>query len=402
MPIRRSHNKSRHGCNNCKRRRVKCNENRPSCSNCSQRQEPCTYPETGPLVFKMEQPKGRFKKKASSPNDAQRSQRLSSESQYSPQKDGDSTDDLSLTTDTPSLNMTQAELMMQWICHTHKVFARNEATRQVWERHVTKEALQAPFLMHGILALSALHLSHLREDGRHIMWLNIAIAHKSTALSMFSEQLSSISRSNAKSMMGFSGLAFAFSLASTLEGTEDISRLDALIDVFSMARGVQTVMDADWAFIQTSDFAPLFDMTPLEVVVPDDTLNALDNLKELLDWHALQSPGRDLETYNTAVRCFGRLLEFAYAEPTSMTLVAGWAIRAHVEYIDALKRREPLSLVILAHYSVFLHLARGNWCIGSWGQEVLREILKSLESAWLPHVSWVSEKVLGVTLKSVD
>ncbi|KAJ6024956.1 hypothetical protein N7540_005753 [Penicillium herquei] len=395
MPIRRSHNKSRHGCNNCKRRRVKCNESRPSCSNCDQRQEPCIYAETGPLAF-MKQPKIRSKKKTSSPDDDQRSQTLGSESQYSTQKEGDRVDDLSLTTDAPSLNMTQAELMLQWIYHTHKVFARNEATRQVWEKHVTREALRAPFLMHGILALSALHLSHLREDGRHIMWLDAAIAHKSTALSMFTEQLRSISRSNAKAMMGFAGLAFAFSLASTLESTKDISRLDALIDVFSMARGVETVMSADEAFIQTTDFAPLFDMTSPEVIVPEDTVRALDNLKRLYDRYALQSSDPNLETYNTAIRCFGRLVEFAYAEPTSMTLVAGWAIRAQAEYIDALKRREPLSLVILAHYSVFLHLARGNWCIGSWGHEVLEEILGNLDSDWLPHVSWASEKVLGV------
>ncbi|KAJ5715764.1 uncharacterized protein N7483_012945 [Penicillium malachiteum] len=399
MPIRRSHNKSRHGCNNCKRRRVKyfqCNEGRPTCINCDQRQEPCIYAETGPVAF-MEQPKRRYQKKTSSSDEDQRSQRLGSESQYSTvtQKEGDRADDSSLTADTPSLNLIQAELMLQWIYHTHKIFARNEATRQVWEKHVTREALQAPFLMHGILALSALHLSHLREDGKHIMWLDAAIAHKSTALSMFTEQLSNISNSNAKAMMGFAGLAFAFSLASTLESAKDVSRLDALIDVFSMARGVETVMSADEAFIQASEFAPLFDMTSPEVIVPDDTIRALEDLRKLYDRYALQSD-HNLEAYNSAICCFGRLVEFAYAEPTSMTLAGGWAIRAQADYVDALKRREPLSLVILAHYAVFLHLARGNWCIGSWGHEVLEEILANLDSDWLPHVSWASEKVLGI------
>ena len=59
--------------------------------------------------------------------------------------------------------MEQLELELQWIMHTHKLLARSEETRKVWELVVLQEALKAPFLMHGILGLSALHLSRLRE-----------------------------------------------------------------------------------------------------------------------------------------------------------------------------------------------------------------------------------------------
>lgn len=40
---RRSHRKSRFGCGNCKRRRIKCDEGRPSCSNCIRRQVRCEF-----------------------------------------------------------------------------------------------------------------------------------------------------------------------------------------------------------------------------------------------------------------------------------------------------------------------------------------------------------------------
>lgn len=47
---RRGHFKSRLGCLNCKRRRVKCNEGRPTCSHCSRVSLVCVYPlpEGGP------------------------------------------------------------------------------------------------------------------------------------------------------------------------------------------------------------------------------------------------------------------------------------------------------------------------------------------------------------------
>ena len=43
---RRGHFKSRLGCFNCKRRRVKCNELRPSCTPCKRLKLSCAYPAT--------------------------------------------------------------------------------------------------------------------------------------------------------------------------------------------------------------------------------------------------------------------------------------------------------------------------------------------------------------------
>jgi hypothetical protein len=41
---RRGHTKSRRGCFNCKRRRIKCQENRPACGHCVKTGLKCEYP----------------------------------------------------------------------------------------------------------------------------------------------------------------------------------------------------------------------------------------------------------------------------------------------------------------------------------------------------------------------
>lgn len=69
---RKGHTKSRKGCFNCKKRKIKCQETRPSCSNCVRTELECQYPEvtsrwatlpspsavvqpqTTPTVFSME------------------------------------------------------------------------------------------------------------------------------------------------------------------------------------------------------------------------------------------------------------------------------------------------------------------------------------------------------------
>jgi hypothetical protein len=288
------------------------------------------------------------------------------------------------------------ELELQWILHTHKLFARNEETRKVWEIPVLQEALHTPFLMHGILAISALHLAHLRQNERQTEWLNIAIAHKSTALATFSEQLHNINESNARAMMSFAGIAVVFSFASALycSDADDGPNLNALIDILMLARGVQTVGSQAMEFLRHSNFAPLFNITDPGATVPDDVLSALDYLDDLNAQYGQRSGNNDPKSYERAIQTMRELVPFTFAEPTSLTVVGGWAIRASPEFLEGLKNREPFALVVLAHFCVFLHISRENWCIGPWGRLILGEIVQVLDSDWHRHIKWPVVQVL--------
>ncbi|KAJ5110904.1 hypothetical protein N7532_001439 [Penicillium argentinense] len=388
MAFRRSHRKSRHGCLNCKRRRVKCDEKRPACANCEQRHSTCVYSSAGPFAFADDS-----QRSSRRPRDQNRDRPTGSGSDVSNVRDH--LDSATSSSSSPELNMQQIELVMQWVNQTHRLFARNEETRKVWEMPVLQEALQAPFLMHGILALSALHISHLKNDGVHSEWLNTAIAHKNTALAMFSEQLSNISQANAKAMMSFAGLAVAFSLASTLnlEKSGDGPSLGALTDIFTLSRGVRIVVNAEAEFLTQSNFAPLFDVTPPDVTIPDSFLDAFSRLDELVVECLGQPSGDQKRPYQRVISHLRDLAPFTFAEPTSLTVVAGWAIRAPAEYLEDLRNNNPLALVVLAHFCVFLHLARENWCVGSWGQIVLTQISQALAPDWQRHIDWALGQV---------
>ncbi|KAJ5278889.1 hypothetical protein N7478_004261 [Penicillium angulare] len=292
--------------------------------------------------------------------------------------------------------MDHFELILQWINHTHRLLARNEETRKVWEMLVLQEGLKEPFLMHGILALSALHLAYLRQDGRRVMWLDLAIAHKNTALSMFTAQLQNIALSNAKAMMAFASLAFAFSLASVLnvDSEEDGPSLSSLTDVFYLARGVQAVMVTKEGFLRESNFAPLLSIFRPEVTIPMDTLGALDQLEHLLI-QCSQAGGLGSPSYIREIESMRGLLPFTYDKPTSMTMAGGWAIRLTQDYFEDLQSQKPLALVVLAHYCVFLHMARENWCISSWGRRVFLDIRDHLDPVWHPHIQWASLNIIG-------
>ncbi|GKZ39706.1 hypothetical protein AbraIFM66950_000983, partial [Aspergillus brasiliensis] len=298
-----------------------------------------------------------------------------------------------------ALEMNQLRLLVQWQTETHRLFSRSEEVTHLWQVLMVEEALKTPFLMHGILAVSALHLSLSEVETHKAFWLGLATAHKGQALHSFREQLQNITSANAKAMLGFAGLVVAFAFGSALTGVEDADHpsLDALINVFMLCRGVQDITNTASTFLRQSSFAPLLSPGRPAASIPDRVKESLDQLDHLNTGCALGGQ-HDPAIYGKVVEDLRELSVYTYAQPTSMTLAAGWAIRAPSRYLEYVRTKEPFALVVHAHYCAFLHLARQNPFIQSWGSCVLRDICSLLGSDWRPHLTWPVSEVFGENL----
>ncbi|KAB8231703.1 Zn(II)2Cys6 transcription factor [Aspergillus alliaceus] len=398
MPIRRPHRKSRHGCKACKQRRVKCDEVRPTCTNCQQRQEVCDWGTDTPFIWAGEGNPPRRRPRGS--------RKISSNSQEGALPSPDTSFDLldrlgangTISSPSPTLDLNQLRLIVQWQADTHRFFARNEETKRIWKVLLVEEALNTPFLMHGILAVSALHLSLSEIEPQKSFWLGIATAHKGQALPQFVQNLQNIDVANAKVMMGLSGLVVAFAFGSALTGVADadLPCLDTLHNVFVLCRGVQQIINAG-SSLRSSNFAPMFNPTPPPINYPERAKESLDHLEQL---NAALGTGRnhDTATYARMVDELRALSVHTYAQPTCMMLAVGWAIRATPQYLQYMQHREPFSLVILAHYCAFLHIARENYFLQTWGSCVLREIYQLLDPMWRIHITWPVSEIFGESI----
>ncbi|KAJ5737769.1 uncharacterized protein N7483_002894 [Penicillium malachiteum] len=277
-------------------------------------------------------------------------------------------------------------------------FFEGEETRKIMEISVLEAGLTAPFLMHGVMALSALHLSHQTQSDqgrRGSSWFTIAMHHQNAALSIFRDQLNQINEKNFHASMIFAGLAAAFGFASALqaETTEEMPGLNTLLKIFDLARGLKAVLDSTSHFQQENGLNPLLVFeVPADAAVPKFTESAFDRLVELsekIDYHT--------EFYKRAIQSLRFLCSISFTGPGSMTLSVGWANLVPREYLEDLKCRKPFALVVLAHYCVFLHMGQQNWCLGRWGYEVLMEISHILDLEWKPYIAWPLEQVFQVT-----
>lgn len=179
---RRTHNKSRLGCQTCKKRRIKCDESTPKCGQCRDKGTECVYNQKPPAS--TERPAGQDPESVpiedSSSRDAVPVTRQNA-----------TANPPSLTTPEPMpRELAKARILMhlelidipqsqsnanasdeyqrQHICHlldhfaeTNFPWAGSPQCQRVLQTWGLTLAVTNPFLMHGILAFSASHLRRL-------------------------------------------------------------------------------------------------------------------------------------------------------------------------------------------------------------------------------------------------
>lgn len=180
MTPRRAHTKSRKGCFQCKRRRVKCNEISPRCGQCATRGLTCSYSISGVPHFNNNNHS--TDKPCSNTN---------SVAGITRNRDSDfhtSLGTLSSVVDSLSSanHKLELELLHMYSTSTYKACvhnADNGPARDLWQCFIPREALRHDFLMKAILAFASLHVAAIMDDadegeignGIHPLWLKPVI-----------------------------------------------------------------------------------------------------------------------------------------------------------------------------------------------------------------------------------
>ncbi|KAF7714731.1 Sterol uptake control protein 2 [Penicillium ucsense] len=412
MALRRPHRKSRHGCLECKRRRVKCDEIRPTCSNCAKRHSECEYGSSTSLLWANEEPivsRQSASRTSGSDNGQPSDSVLSSPSTDSLHVgmlsrlggDGLSTPTaaaMSTSTPTTALNLPDLELMMHWCNDTYQTLSRNESTDRVWRNAVPEEALSHPFLMHGILALSALHLARTGPDpSRKTAFLNRAVTHQNQSLALFRELLSDIRESNAKAMFAFASVVvvYTFGFPHTPDAQDPGSCIEDLYQVLFLARGVQQVIRSPAEYLSHTNFAPILQIEEIQTELPDDANATINDLHEANEVCGAQNRAHETEVYTAAIDNVAEMLRWVYGGMTSNVVAGRWAIKLPSRFMELLREREPMALVLLAHFALLLHYLKHRWCFEDWCGRLAKAVWRLLDHEWRSLVHWAMVGILG-------
>lgn len=291
---------------------------------------------------------------------------------------------------------------MQWCNSTHQTLSRNIRTEWIWRFRVPEEALSHTFLMHGILALSALHIARTRDDQRHESYVAAAVAHQNQALASFRQLLNNITEDNAKAMFSFASVVvvYTFGFPQTPDPADPWSCVDGLLQVLLLARGVQQLLNQATSWIRSTDWEELFHFDPYDPSPPDDARRVIQRLSGLNRTCGAQDPTHNISVYETVIENLADMMATVSSGLNSVPAAAKWGIKLKPEFVDLTREHRPFPLVILVHYCAVLHRLKYHWCFDQWVERVPKAIWKILDDSWRVHVREPMVEIFGQDFES--
>ncbi|KAK2047351.1 hypothetical protein LZ31DRAFT_460806 [Colletotrichum somersetense] len=374
---KRPHKKSRTGCKNCKTRKVKCDETRPVCRNCMLRKADCVFP--APSHSRSEPRPGSPSSSSASAISPARSRQGSyagSDDDYSalvmreplfiPAGDRDATDMKLLwfyTTNTFASFATQA--------------GRVKRIDDILQVKIPGHAFESPFLMDCLLGISALQLQHLKQD----IAPSRVLRYRARAFQGYREAIEDGKPETFPALLATSLLLTALSSQMFREeGTKDLYIIDWMI----VWRGIGLMIDmATPQTLWDSGLAELFIRPPIDL---DEAAKHIPN--DLLFMISSIQPGdpdyEDVPTYYDTLKYLGSL----YSElvngfsPIMNLRVVTWFTFIPKGFVELGREKRPRALVILAHYLMFMKVAKGLWWIDGIGDREIAGIVRYLGENW--------------------
>jgi hypothetical protein len=259
----------------------------------------------------------------------------------------------------------------------------------------TKYALTTPYLMHQILATSALELSTRTTESRNF-YREYATGLQNRALSLFNESnlVLEVTPANCVHMFLFSSSVGVHLLCDTLHYQRD--SLEGFIDRFthclSVYRGVLAVVDQCRQLLRETELEPRLKLSQVLKQPADASGSECDALRDLVNAADVTPSSR--KAYRESVLHLQQVFDAqrtASGNKTRMPLAFAWPILISPDFIDMLRQRQAEALVILAHYAVLLHRGRHLWLIGEGGQFLIESICGSLGSNWQEWLKFPKE-----------
>lgn len=430
MAHRRHHKKSRFGCRECKRRRIKvfskspllhwivinvlqCDESRPICTNCKTNLQECVYEAPAKRAVRTNDRPSSHSPAAALSYGTSNSFASPSGLVFTPESSTssiwqNSTFSVAPTPPSigpsvafdPTLNMRHMELVNHFILHTAPSMAGRHFVGATYFSIMWNAALANTYLMYEVLALSALHISCTRIGSEQVYYRDEAAALQNRALALFSSATAEITAENCSATLMFASLLGLHALADTVSSHETNSDgfLDKFVTYLNLHRGVRAITNQSWNMLKESDLSPMLHAAEdsLRSVPSSDSSHvsqAIDELYGLLDRNSGDSEAKT--ACRDAVDHLQRVLLAELVpqdqQASAIGLIWAWPVLLSGVFTDLLMQRRPEALIILCHYAVLLHHQRQLWFVGDTGRSLITGITSFLGTYWKQWLAWPNQ-----------
>ena len=274
----------------------------------------------------------------------------------------------------------------EWVCCT---LSGQPLVQQTWQTAILKEATAHSGLMHSLLALAALHRSHLDSNG-HSRYTSAAMRYQNLCLPYLRTLINNASPDNYNALFALSTsvVIFVFALPQSPMAPTNFDPFKEVMRLIELTKGAFTVVEITREWILQGPLRPLlfpgaWEVRPMIAYGVDDALNHLIFCNDTL----VRSES-ERATYEIAIKTLRQTFEMLTLNPNDHSLSLLWVALMERRYIDLLGAEEPMALVLLAHFGVALYISRRNWWSGNWGCQIVKAVYNMLDGYWHPRIQW--------------
>ncbi|KAI0876367.1 hypothetical protein GGS24DRAFT_488678 [Hypoxylon argillaceum] len=376
---KRPHKKSRAGCKQCKRRKVKCDEAKPACKACTLRKEQCVYLNPPPPVLPS----------AAEPLPVATTAPLVIRSRE-PSPECWELDDRNLNQDLisviaeplfmPEQAADVVDMKMLWFytTYSYQAFSINagHSPRVDYSLRVkmVEHAFRSPFLMETLKALSALHLRTLNQSVPN----HKLATYQANAFSGYRNAIETADPKDFPALLGCS--LFTIAMSSQTFRDPNGKRL-FIVDWISMWRGIGLIIELITPqAVQDSGLAHMFYRPPIDIektaqYIPNNLLFMVTSIK-----HGDPDYGYQKEYYGFLKylgSLYMELIEHGFGPVLDLRIITLFSFCPR-PLLPLAKQLRPRILIIVAHWICFVKLMNpGAWWfrgITSQAYQIFEEI----------------------------
>lgn len=297
---------------------------------------------------------------------------------------------------TTELEMMDLELLHHFTTSTYRTISTEEDIREVWRLVVPRIALSHEFLMHAVLAMSALHLSAL--GSRDKPYAVAAAEHHSRALGPLRAALPVLSTEHANALMATSSLTALYAFACRPGAGDLLPTAPTWIPLF---RGIMETIYACWNLICNGELMPLWGRKDIDKGSYDG--EDIEFPSSLFDLSQRGTPGEPdpkeleddhvLEVYHRATEELKNSLDLFRSTAPRVASAFAWPCSMQDELLRFIEEQRPRALVLVAHHCVILESVEEQyWWVKGRGVDELRRIEGVLDEKWKRWLEWPMAK----------
>jgi hypothetical protein len=296
------------------------------------------------------------------------------------------------------MGMSEMALLHHFSTSTCYTISRNPILQTLWQIRIPQASFTSPFVFRAILALSALHLAHLKPEF-YEHYAEQAELHHTTALQIVSSILPNVTKENCQGIYLFSILTCLISCAKPRLRDDFWSNSDRDIEWLTLFRGTTSIITSADDCLKTGPLAPMFALGRRRTLARDARSSAamphhLLTLKQLLE-HSVSDRG-ELKCYHDSIddmaKSFATVAEVGSHNCETADIFI-WMLRVSDEYFDYLRRRTPEALVIFAYFCVVMKEMEWAWWMQGFSVHTISGIYSSLDEEHRCWLQWPIQQV---------